>query len=119
MTEFAVLSSRCRWLRDSGQTLQQFLHTRSYSAMIARGPKLQGFEMIQLDPFAFQIPWAPRSLHHSKEGERIVENKGCPCCNIHIDSIYHWGTTFKFQLQVHLRWKSVFEGKEAHTKFVR
>lgn len=86
---FEVLSGHCRWLRDSGQTKQQFLHSHSYSAMIARGPKLQGFEMIQLDPFTCQILW---DLMEKNEGERIVGNMLSLLQHPH--GVYHWGMTF-------------------------
>lgn len=117
---FEWLSSQCfsvccRWFRDSGQTKQQFLYTRSYSAIIARGPKLQGFEMIQPDPFTCQIPLDLCSLHHGNKGW-MDGRKWEPSWLSHPHSTHHWGMTFKFQLQIRLWWKNVFEGEKGHTK---
>lgn len=58
------------------QTKDQFLNTHSCSTIIAGGPKLQGFEMIQLDPLTCQISSKQHCFYHLIRDERNMNSVG-------------------------------------------
>jgi hypothetical protein len=94
----------------------EYMH--SSSAIIARGSKLQGFEMISWDPFTSQIPSSLCSLHHNNKGKRVVEMRVVfPLTSTGVT--YHWEVAFNVPIAGSLIVKkNFFQRKEWHKIFL-